>query len=136
MDYYTYEKFALHNLKLDSFTGLTLMVLNPPRGKSVELLIGRIEALKETGGRLENPRIALGNAALDLPVTLEPEQYLETGDLWSSGDAFLCRVFDADGNELRRVTLPGPLPTIPAGETSLRFSTGGQPPARAKVTIM
>ena len=136
MDYYAYDKFALHNLKLDSFTGFTLMVLNPPRGKSVELLIGRIEALKEIGGGLENLQLTVGGASITLPVTLEPEQYLETSDLWNTRDPAACRVFDAGGNELRRLTLPGPLPTIPAGETSLRFSIGGQPAARAKVTVV
>jgi len=136
MDYFNYDKFALHNVKLDSFTGVTLMILSPPRGKNVELCIGRIEALKEIGGALENPCVVVGDSKVELPVRLEPEQYLETGDLWGTRAPALCRVFDADGNELRRLTLAGALPAVPAGETSLRFSAGGEPPARAKVTIM
>ena len=135
MDYFSYEKHALHDLPIDSFAGLTLMILNPPRGRNVELEIGRIEALCETGGRLADPRVTLGQATLELPVTLEPEQYLETGDWWGAADPALCRVFSADGNELRRVKLNAP-PVVPAGCSTVRLEAGGQPPARAKVAVM
>lgn len=133
MDYFTYEKHALHDLKLDSFTSVTLMILNPPRGRNVELELGRIEALRETGGQLVQPRITVGSTAMDLPVTLEPEQYLETGHWWGTPNPSLCRVFDPDGNELRRLTLPVP-PQVPAGNATLRLDAQGQ--ARAKVTVM
>ena len=134
MDYFTYEKHALHDLKLDGFGGVTLMILDPPRGRNVELELGRIEALYETGGQLVNPRIVLGGAAMELPVALEPEQYLETGDWWGTRDPAVCRVFDADGNELRRLTLPDP-PELPAGTSAVRFEAAGQA-ARGKVTAM
>lgn len=134
MDYFTYEKHAMHDLKPDGFGGVTLMILNPPRGRNVDLGIGRIEALRETGGQLVNPRIVVGGAAMELPVALEPEQYLETGDWWGTCDPAVCRVFDADGNEMRRLTLPDP-PELPAGNSTLRFEAGGRS-ARGRVTGM
>ena len=47
MDYFSYEKFALHDVPLDNISGVTLMILHPPVGKQVDLRIGRIEAIQE-----------------------------------------------------------------------------------------
>lgn len=135
MDYYTYEKSALHDLPLDRFTGVTLMILAPPAGKPIELQIGRIEALQELGGELVEPRIEVGGRTLRLPITLKPEQYAEIGDPWSSRDDRLCRVFDADGNELSRVTLESQA-LIPQGQLDLRLSSEGMPTGRARVTLL
>lgn len=136
MDYFGYAKSSLHDLALNRFTTVTLMILNPPRGKNLELLLGRIEALTEIGGHLVNPRLTVAGAPLVLPVTLEPEQYLETGDLWDGRDPGLCRVFDPNGQELRRLTLKAAPPAVPAGRSEIQFSTPGQASARAKVTVI
>ncbi len=135
MDYFSYDKFALHNLRLDAFTGVTLMVLNPPRGRKVELEIGRIEALKEIGGKLADIRLAVAGAIMQLPVSLEPEQYLETGDPWGDPNPRVCRVFDANGKELQRLMLAA-VPDVPAGECDISLEAAGKPLARAKVTVM
>ncbi|NLY02282.1 MAG: hypothetical protein GXY83_39860 [Rhodopirellula sp.] len=135
MDYFHYEKFALHELPLDCFNAVTLMLLNPPAGKQVELRLGRIEALQGLGGELVKPDIQVGNQSLHLPVNLLPEQYLETGDPWESRDPGLCRVFDADGNELKRIKL-GPSLSLESGPVSLRLHAEGSPTARAKVTLL
>lgn len=136
LDYFTYEKHALHDPKLDRFAGVTLMILNPPRGGNVDLQLGRIEALREVGGQLVNPRITVGGAALTLPVALEPEQYLETGDLWASRDPAVCRIFDADGQERRRLKLDGLLPGVPAAASTIRFQNEAKLSARARVTLL
>jgi len=136
MDYFTCDKFALADVPLDTFTSVTLMILNPPPSKNVELLLGRIEALREIGGRLVNPRLTIGGATVDLPATLEPEQYLETGDLWATRDPAVCRSFDPDGVELRRTVLKAVPPTVPAGASEVRFTAAAPAMARAKVTVM
>ena len=61
MDYFADEKFALHDLPLDRFIAVTLMILNPPAGKQVDLRLGRIEALQELGGELAEPTIQFGD---------------------------------------------------------------------------
>jgi hypothetical protein len=147
MDYFTYEKFALHDVKLDRFTAITLMILNPPIGKGVELCLGRIEALHEIGGKLEAPQVTVESATLALPVSapgamaqgatsLEPEHYLETGDLWGTSNPATCRVFDPNGVELRRFTVEGAIPQVPPGRADLRFKAHGSPTARARVTLI
>jgi hypothetical protein len=135
MEFFSYEKHALHDLKLDGFASVTLMILNPPSGRNVAVELGRIEALRETGGQLANPRVIIGGATWALPVTLASEQYLETGDWWGTREPATCRVFDADGRELRRLQLDAP-PALPAGASTVRFESEGPTPARAKVTIM
>ena len=97
------------------------MILRPPPGQPVDLCLGRIEALRELGGELVEPEIRVGERALRLPVTLRPEQYLETGDPWGSREPGICRVFDADGNELKRINV-GPLLSSARGR-----SHGGSP---------
>jgi hypothetical protein len=147
MDYFTYEKFALHDVSLDSIAGVTLMILQPPVGKQVDLRIGRIEALREVGGSLINIRVACGAAPLDpasqargaslaIPDSLEPGQSLETGDLWGNLDPSALRIFDGDGNQLRRAAFPAPPPVVPTGTAAISFSAQGQPAARVKVTVM
>jgi len=136
MDYFVCDKFALHDLPLDNLVGVDLLVLVPPEGKNVELRLGRIEALREMGGTLTNPRLSVGHETFGLPVTLQSEQYLETGDLWGSGDPQVCRVFDPNGNQLQRLKLAGPLPTVPKGKLSLQFCPQGQPAARARATVI
>ena len=64
MEYFEYEKFALHDLPLDHFNAVTLMILRPPPGKHVDLCLGRIEALKELGGELVEPEIRVGERSL------------------------------------------------------------------------
>ena len=135
MEFFSYEKHALHDLKLDGFASVTLMLLNPPSGRNVAVELGRIEALSENGGQLVNPRVVLGGATWTLPVTLAPEQYLETGDWWNTREPACCRVFDADGRELRRLQLDAP-PVLPVGASAVRFESEGPAPARAKVTLM
>jgi hypothetical protein len=148
MDYFAYEKFALHDVPLGQFVGVKLLILNPPVGKGVDLEIGRIEALKELGGQLRNPTLSILASSLPpgegqretvtcaIPIQLAHGQLLETGDLWGSRYPSVCRVFDGDGNELNRFTLPKPLPRIAPGSNRVRFSATGNPRARAKVTIM
>ncbi len=134
MDYFEYEKFALHDLPLDRFNAVTLMILRPPPGHPVDLCLGRIEALRELGGELVEPEIRVGERALRLPVTLQPEQYLETGDPWGSREPGVCRVFDADGNELKRINVE-PLLKLDPGPVSWRFSAQGSSAARARITL-
>jgi hypothetical protein len=136
MDYFVYNKPALADLSLNSFTGITLMILNPPLGRNVELLLGRIEALAEIGGSLVNPQITVGGASLELPLTIQPEQYAETGDLWGARDPSICRLFDPNGQELSRVVLQPQPPATPAGQSAVQFSSSGQLVARAKVTVI
>ncbi len=135
LDYFVYEKFALHDLPLDRFHAVTLMILRPPPGKQVDLRLGRIEALTELGGELVEPEIRVGERSLHLPVTLQPEQYLEIGDPWGSRDPGVCRVFDADGNELKRINAGPPLNVQP-GPVSCRVSARGTPAARARITLL
>jgi hypothetical protein len=147
MNYFTYEKFALHDVPLDNVAGVTLMILQPPVGKEVDLRIGRIEAIQEVGGSLVNIRVVCGAAplppagqtrgpSLAIPGSLEPGQSLETGDPWSTLDSSTLRIFDGDGNQLHRAALPAPPPLVPAGNTAICFSAQGHPAARAKVTVM
>jgi len=135
LDYFGCDKAGLHDLPLSNLVGVTLAVLVPPEGKQVDLRLGRIEALKELGGTLANPRLTVGDQTLELPVTLRSEQYLETGDLWGSGEPNVCRVFDASGNQLQRLKLAGSMPTVPSGKVPLHLSPQGQPPGRAKATL-
>jgi hypothetical protein len=135
MEYFEYEKFALHELPLNRIRSVTLMILEPPADKPVELRIGRIEALAERGGRVDQPRVRVGDQELRLPAVLEPGQYLETGDLWGTRDPQVCRVFDDRGNQLARLRLEN-VPTVPPGPTPLGVAWGGQPAARAKVTAI
>jgi hypothetical protein len=136
MDYFVCDKFSLHDVPLDNLVGVTLLVLVPPEGKNVELRLGRLEALTEMGGTLTNPRLSVGNQTLELPVTLHGEQYLETGDLWNSGDPNVCRVFNQDGRELQILKLASPFPTLARGKLSLQLRPQGQPPARARATVI
>jgi hypothetical protein len=147
MDYFAYDKFALHDVPLDRFSGVTLMLLQLPAGKPVELRIGRIEALREIGGGLAGVRISAGasppvpgsqaaEAPLAIPARLEAGQSLETGDLWGSLDPAVLRVFDGDGNQLHRAAIPTPPPVVPAGNVTVRFSADGTPAARARVTVV
>jgi hypothetical protein len=147
MDYFSYEKFALHDVPLDHFAGVTLMLLRLPVGKPVDLRIGRIEGLREIGGSLANVRTWAGappllsgdqtaGKSLAISARLEPGQSLETGDLWGSLDPAALRVFDGDGNQLYRATLPSVPPVVPAGNATIRFSADGAPAARARVTVM
>ena len=131
MDYFVCDKFGLHDLPLDNLVAVDLLVLVPPEGKNVELRLGRIEALQELGGMLVHPRLSVGKETFEIPVTLHSEQYLETGDLWGSGDPQVCRVFDADGHQLQRLKLAAPVPTVPAGKLSLQLSPKvSRPPGR------
>jgi hypothetical protein len=99
------------------------------------LELGRIEALRETGGLLAHPRVVIANAAMELAVTLEIDQYLETGDPWGTRDPAVCRVFDADGHELRHLKLAAP-PQVPAGVSTVHLEAGDPSPARARVTVI
>jgi hypothetical protein len=136
MDYFVGDKFGLHDLPLDNLVGMTLLVLVPPEGKNVSLRLGRVEALKEMGGTLVSPRLDVAGQTLEMPLTLHSEQYLETGDLWGSRDPNVCRVFDQNGNPLRLLKLASSLPTVPAGKVPLHLCPQGQPPARARTTLI
>jgi len=105
-------------------------------GKQVDLRIGRIEGLKEFGGSLANLRVQVNRGTLTIPATLEPDQSVETGDLWGSLDPRVLRVFDGDGKQLRRATLVGPPPVVPAGKTTIRFLADGNPGMRVKLTAI
>lgn len=135
MNYFDYEKFALHDMRIDAISAVTLMILDPPRGKALELLVGRIEALEELGGRVTQPQIRIGTDEFRLPADLEPGQYLETGDLWGSRDPRVLRVFDANGRELSRQRLDR-VPDLAAGQLSVGMRWAGQPAAQARITLM
>ena len=64
MDYFVGDKFGLHDLPLDNLVGMTLLVLVPPEGKNIALRLGRVEALKEMGGTLVNPRFSVASQTL------------------------------------------------------------------------
>ncbi|MCX5675427.1 MAG: hypothetical protein NTX87_10520, partial [Planctomycetota bacterium] len=82
--------------------------------------------------KLANPAVAVGDARIVFPVTIESGQYLE---LEGPAD---CRLRDERGGVLQTVTPQGAVPRMEPGDNKMAFSCEAPDgrPARVKVTVI
>jgi len=101
-----------------------------PPGAKAACWIGRIEALEERPLPLVSPTLEAGGQKLVFPVSLQPDEYLESD--WSGG----VRHFDPNGAVLGQVAPQGAL-RLAAGENRVRFSStiADTASSRAEVTL-
>ena len=100
----------------------------PKGAPATPCTIERVESLAESPTVLANPRIAVGKAAVTLPVQLKTGDYLEW---WPAGP---IRVFDRNGKTLRTLKPPAAAPALPAGTAKLTLNA--KKPAAAKLTVI
>ncbi|MBE3097265.1 MAG: hypothetical protein IMZ44_09080 [Planctomycetes bacterium] len=111
---------------------LNLWLNNLPPGGEATYYLGPIKALPVGKVKLANPAVAVGDARIVFPVTIESGQYLE---LEGPAD---CRLRDERGAVLQTVTPQGAPPNLAPGESKVTFSCevpDGRP-ARVKVTVI
>ena len=101
-----------------------------PAGATAACLIGRVEALQESRLPLRHPSLQVGDETLTFPVSLLPDEYLETG---ADGRT---RHFDANGGLLGEVQPQGAL-HLNSGDNTVRLAceTGADVSTHAEVTF-
>jgi hypothetical protein len=77
---------------------------------------------------LASPKLTVNGTVLDVPVTLKSGDYVEVEP---SGDGAL---YNGMGETVQTVELPQ-LPLLLPGSNALGLDVGGQPGARARVTL-
>lgn len=119
-------------LTRDHVSELTLYLNGVPAGDSARVLIGPIHALPTRSVTLQQAAVAIGEARLDLPVTMSSGSYVEIDPdgAW--------RLYDVSCDLLERGRLAGPPPVLQAGATPVGFAGAtaeGYPP-RAEITVI
>ena len=83
-------------------------------GKKANCLFTRLETLKETPLPLKNPAISINGKTVTLPVTLEPDAYLEF-----MGDS-IVKAFDANGFDAGKADVPETI-SVKSGQNKIKF---------------
>ena len=111
---------------------LNIYYNNLPPGEQVECTISAIKALPVVKANWVNPRVVIGNARLDFPVTMSSGQYLE---FLSAAE---CVLRDESGALLQSVSPTGEIPTLGAGDNTVEFGCDAEPSPtpRARVTAI
>ena len=101
-----------------------------PAESETSCLIGRIEALREGDGPLVSPSLEVAGKRLTIPVSLQPEEYVEID--WEGE----CRHFEPNGGVLGEPVPVGEI-ELPAGGVELAFSCEAADgrSAHAEVTV-
>ncbi len=124
-----YELMSLRSFDYSSVVSLSLFVTDVPPGTRVNCLIGRVEALRERGTMITNPRLSVNGEEVELPVTLETNQYLE---LWDGSE---FNHYDQDGHLLTRKVVGVPLPTLRSGANRVEYRSDSYTGAREQVRV-
>ncbi|MHB8996780.1 MAG: hypothetical protein ACYC63_16145 [Armatimonadota bacterium] len=109
---------------------LDLYVNGLPAGAKAEVLIGRIEGLKEIPVPVKSPALDSGASKVVFPVSLQPEEYVEMD---FQGRA---KHFDRNGKLIAAVTPQGQL-KLAKGDNRVTFSCANEEDAstRAELTL-
>jgi len=116
----------------DHIGRLSVWLNNLPPGEGAKVFLGPVKALPVGKAKFANPSLAVGDAKIVFPVTLESGQYLEVESPTE------CRLRDERGEVLQTLTPQGALPTLAPGENKVTFSCDPPEgrPARIKVTLI
>jgi len=111
-------------------SGVNLYYNDLPPNTETACLVSRIEALREYPSPLVSPALECAGQRLVFPVSVSPEDYLETD--WAGR----CRHFDRNGGLLAEVQPQGEL-RLPHGDDRVRLGCDQGPDAssRAEVTL-
>ena len=109
--------------------GVSLYYNDLPPGETA-CLVGRIEALEEYPSPLQSPTLEAGGRKLTLPVSVQPEDYVELD--WDGK----CRHFERNGGLLGEVAPQGDL-RLATGWNRVHFACAGSDNAspRAEITL-
>jgi hypothetical protein len=105
---------------------------NLPTNSPVQCLLSPIKAMPLVESKLINPILKIGEQSITLPVEIPTGHYLE---LLAADD---CVLYGPNGEVVRKVELPSPLPTVQPGENAVQFEAkteNGLSP-RAYVTVI
>ncbi len=110
---------------------LTIWCNNLPAEDAIEVDIRPVRALPLLPGKVVNPRLTVGNAAVELPVEIASGRYLEISP---AGEV---QLYGPAGEPLDKIEASGAIPPLQPGDNTLEFHCSGPPtPApRARVTI-
>jgi hypothetical protein len=107
---------------------LNLWLNNVPEGTTAECVVASVTAVPLRSINLASPKLTVNGTVLDVPVTLKSGDYVEVEP---SGDGAL---YNGMGETVQTVELPQ-LPLLLPGSNALGLDVGGQPGARARVTL-
>jgi hypothetical protein len=119
---------SVRGFQYSNVAALNLRWMRQARSNPVRCKVIKVEALAETDAALSNPELSIGSAKLLIPTQLNTGDYAE---FWGQGGA---RIYDRNGNLLRTVELPGPVPVLQAGINKLLLMSQGG--GTAKVTVI
>jgi len=126
--YHVYRELVQHQ----AIESLTIWCNHLPPEDSIAVDLRAVRALPLVPARLVNPRLAIGDAAVEFPVEIESGQYLEVDPTGTS------RLYGPAGEPLAEVQPTGALPRLEHGENQVEFTSQGPPaPApRTRVSII
>ncbi|MBI3991358.1 MAG: hypothetical protein HY350_04325 [Candidatus Omnitrophica bacterium] len=116
-----YNAYALHMYPLNrpGIQYLNIYYNNLPVGQQVSCLISPVKALQPASVSITNPSLTIGAATITFPVTLQGGEYLE---FYSTSD---CKRYSAAGAFIANVTPTGTVPTLSAGNNTLKLDWTG-----------
>lgn len=125
--------YAVYREHVDfgAIESFSLWCNNVPPGGTASCLIGPIKALPIAKSRVVNPAVTINGETITFPVEIESGAYLEYRAMED------CILYDAQGQELARVTPQGQAPTLQPGDNQVGFACAGADNAtpRARVTV-
>jgi hypothetical protein len=127
---------ALYNVYRETINfgvvdAVSVWLQNLPPKQEVKIDIGGLRAVPLYKGTIKNPKITMGEAAIEFPVELASGSWIECN---GPGD---CAVYGPKGESLGKVTPRGEWPTLKTGVAPLKFTcepNDGLEP-RARVTL-
>ncbi|MFH1918481.1 MAG: hypothetical protein ABIP48_01145 [Planctomycetota bacterium] len=126
------RKHTVRHFQYDRIGSIFLRFNSIPAKSEVRCLIGPIKALREKWHPVKNPAIEVGGRKIVFPYQLETEHYLEFDG------AEEARVFDREGQEIRRIKPQGKTPILARGKNHVTFSSEAalQPVPPVEISII
>jgi hypothetical protein len=117
-------KLAGYTFNYERIVALNLRWMRLPNGKLPRCKISLVEALAESDGTLENPRITLGDESFSIPAKLE------TGDYAEFLDGNSIRIFDANGAQKQTLPAPKDVPVFKSGTHQIKLEAKNSAPVK------
>ena len=107
--------WAIRSINFGAIGRVYVFLTGLPPAAAAKVQFGRLEALGERPLAVRNPGLSVNGESITLPVTLEPDWYVE----YQGSDA--VRVFEPNGHTKATVKPDQPPPTLRKGTGAVRF---------------